>query len=44
MFMINLLFYLYSQAVENGCSLLTAEWKTSDERTMHVNNDPFKFT
>ena len=24
-------------------ALNTAEWKASDERTMHVNNDPFKF-
>ena len=41
MFMFVLSFYLYSLAVKVGCSLLTVEWKASDNRTMHVKYDPF---
>ena len=41
MFMPVLLFYLYSMAVKDGCSMLTVEWKASDNRTLHVNYNPF---
>ena len=34
-------FYLYF-GVKDGCSLLTVEWKLSDNRTMHVNYKPFQ--
>ena len=34
MFMFVLSFYLYSMAVKDGCSMLTVEWKASDNRTM----------
>ena len=37
MFMFVLSFYLYSMAVKDGCSMLTVEWKASDNRAMHVN-------
>ena len=30
MFMFVLSFYLYSLAVRDGCSMLTVEWKASD--------------
>ena len=33
MFMFVLSFYLYSMAVNDGCSMLTVEWKVSDNRT-----------
>ena len=41
MFMFVLTFYLYSLAVKDCCSLLTVELKASDNRTMHVNYNPF---
>ena len=41
MFMSVLSFYLYSLAVKDGCSLLTVERKASDNRTMHLNYNPF---
>ena len=41
MFMLVLSFYLYSMAVKDGCSMLTEEWKASDNRTIHVNYNPF---
>ena len=41
MFMSVLLFYLYSMAVGDGCSMLDVKWKASDNRTMHVNYNPF---
>ena len=41
MFMFVLSFYLYSLAVKNGCSMLTVEWKASDNRTMHVDCNLF---
>ena len=41
MFMFVLSFYLYSLAVKDGCSLLTVEWKASDNRNMPVNYIPF---
>ena len=44
MFMIVFSFYLYSLAVKDGCPLLPVEWKTSDNRTMHVNYNPFKIS
>ena len=37
-----LLFYLYSLAVKDVCSLLTVEWKASDNRTLYVNYNPFQ--
>ena len=36
-FMIVLLFYLYSMAVKDGCSMLSVECKASDNRTMNLN-------
>ena len=41
MFMFVLSFYLYSMVVKDGCSMLIVEWKASDNRTMHVNYNPF---
>ena len=41
MFIFVLSFYLYSLAVKDGCSLFTVEGKASDNRTMHVNYNPF---
>ena len=41
MFMFVLSFYLYSLAVKDRGSMLTVEWKASDNRTMHVNYSPF---
>ena len=41
MFMLVLLFYLYSMAVKDGCSMLTVEWKASDNRILQVNYNPF---
>ena len=37
MFMFVLSFYLYSMAVKDGCAMLSAECKASDNRTMHLN-------
>ena len=41
MFMFVLSFYLYSMVVKDGCSMLTVEWKASDNITMHLNYNPF---
>ena len=41
MFMFVLSFYLYSMAVKDGCSMLTVECKAFDNRTMHLNYNPF---
>ena len=41
MFMFVLSFYLYSVAVKDGCSMLTVKYKASDNRTMHLNYNPF---
>ena len=41
MFMFVLSFYLYSMAMKYGCSMLTVEWKATDNRTMHVDYNPF---
>ena len=41
MFMFVLLFYLYSMAVKDGCSMLTVDCNTSDNRTMHLDYNPF---
>ena len=41
MFMFVLSFYLYSVAVKDGCSMFTVEWKESDNRTRHVDYNPF---
>ena len=41
MFKFVLLFYLHSVAVKDGCSMLTVECKASDNRTMHLNYNPF---
>ena len=41
MFMFVLSFYLYSMAVKDSCSMLTVECKASDNRTMHLNYNPF---
>ena len=41
MFMFVLSFSLYSMAVTNGCSVLTVECKASDNRTMHLDYNPF---
>ena len=42
MFMFVLSFYLYSSmAVKDGCSMLTVECKAYDNRTMHLNYNPF---
>ena len=41
MFVFVLSFYLYSMAVKDGCPMLTVEWKASDNRTIHVNYNPF---
>ena len=41
MFVFVLSFHLYSLAVKDGCFLLSVEWKASDNRTMHVNYNPF---
>ena len=41
MFMLVLSFYFYFMAVKDGCSMLTLEWKASDNRTIHVNYNSF---
>ena len=41
MFMFVLWFYLYSMAVKDGCSMLTVECNASDNRTMHLDYNPF---
>ena len=41
MFMFDLSFYLYSMAVKDGCAMLSVECKVSDNKTMHLNNNPF---
>ena len=40
-YMFVLSFYLYSMAVKDGCSMLTVECNASDNRTMHLNYNPF---
>ena len=37
MFIFVLPFYLYSSPVIDVCSLLSVDWKASNNRTMHVN-------
>ena len=37
MFMFVLLFYSYSMAVKVGYSMLSVEYKASDNKTMHLN-------
>ena len=41
MFRFVLSFYLYSMAEKDGYSMLTVECKASDNRTVHVNYNPF---
>ena len=41
MFMFDLSFYLFSMAVKDGCAMLSVECKSSDNRTMHLNYNPF---
>ena len=45
MFTFVLSFYLYSMAVKDGCSMLSVECKSSNNRTIHFNYNsiiPFK--
>ena len=41
MFMFVLSFYLYSMAVKDGWAMLSVECKASDNRTLHLNYNPF---
>ena len=41
MFMFVLSFYLYSVAVKDGCSMLAVECNASDNRTIHLDYNPF---